>query len=565
MSPSATCKYGIYEKGNVMMAGSAEKQVGQQCGNYRLLHLVARDSFAEVYAGEHVYLKTRAMIKVIRAGLTSEELEGFLAEVRVLARLKHPDIVRVLEFGVQADQPFLVMEYASNGSLRQRHPEGSTLPPATILDYVRHIASALQYAHDEHLVHQNLRPETILLGPHNQPLLGDFTLSVLEGSALDERGPSSTGEALTAFLDYKAPEQSQGKPCPASDQYALAVIVYEWLCGQRPPPELSGEATEQHLSAPAQPSCEEAPSLPPAARQVLLKALSTDPALRFATINDFAHALEDALRPAIAPDQQAPGTPGPSPLRKRSVLTTITLIALVGVVITSSLLFSSRALFSSKSSFQMASATATAQASLATVNARFTGQTPQEIYQHVTGVHPIITDPLSRPGESTWQNEHLTAGACTFATGAYHINSAAKQPMLCLSRGNNLSNFAFQARVTIVKGSFAGLCFRVNSSGTRFYRFALDANQDYYAFEVANTGLYSLLFTEDRKVDLNQSYLVTVIAVGSHFYFYLDGHYITDVIDPSNTLGSGAIGLTAGSSIGPSTEAVFSNVEVWKL
>src|SRR5579875_2261849 len=348
MSPSATCKYGIYEKGNVMMAGSAEKQVGQQCGNYRLLHLVARDSFAEVYAGEHVYLKTRAMIKVIRAGLTSEELEGFLAEVRVLARLKHPDIVRVLEFGVQADQPFLVMEYASNGSLRQRHPEGSTLPPATILDYVRHIASALQYAHDEHLVHQNLRPETILLGPHNQPLLGDFTLSVLEGSALDERGPSSTGEALTAFLDYKAPEQSQGKPCPASDQYALAVIVYEWLCGQRPPPELSGEATEQHLSAPAQPSCEEAPSLPP----------------------------------AIAPDQQAPGTPGPSPLRKRSVLTTITLIALVGVVITGSLLFSSRALFSSKSSFQMASATATAQASLATVNARFTGQTPQEIYQH---------------------------------------------------------------------------------------------------------------------------------------------------------------------------------------
>src|SRR5579885_1973419 len=145
------------------------------------------------------------------------------------------------------------------------------------------------------------------------------------------------------------------------------------------------------------------------------------------------------------------------------------------------------------------------------------------------------------------------------------ISTLPRSSMLCLSRGNNLSNFAFQARVTIVKGSFAGLCFRVNSSGTRFYRFALDANQDYYAFEVANTGLYSLLFTEDRKVDLNQSYLVTVIAVGSHFYFYLDGHYITDVIDPSNTLGSGAIGLTAGSSIGPSTEAVFSNVEVWKL
>src|SRR5437660_1183672 len=100
-------------------------RVGQQLGNYRLNHLLGEGGFAEVYLGEHMYLKTQAAIKVLQVRLTNDNLEDFLTEARTIASLKHPNIVRVLDFGVGGSTPFLVMDYASNGTLRQYYPKGS--------------------------------------------------------------------------------------------------------------------------------------------------------------------------------------------------------------------------------------------------------------------------------------------------------------------------------------------------------------------------------------------------------------------------------------------------------
>src|SRR5216683_1437073 len=97
-------------------------RVGQQLGNYRLLRLIGRGSWASVYLGEHLHLKTQAAIKVLHSSLTSEGSEQLRAEALVLARLIHPHIVRVLDFDVEDGIPFLVMEYVPNGSLRQSHP-----------------------------------------------------------------------------------------------------------------------------------------------------------------------------------------------------------------------------------------------------------------------------------------------------------------------------------------------------------------------------------------------------------------------------------------------------------
>src|SRR5438309_2519620 len=94
-------------------------RIGQQLGNYSLVRLLGQGSFAEVYLGEHVYLKTQAAIKVLQTQLANDDMESFLREARNIARLKHPNIVRVLEFGVEDDTPFLVTAYAPNGSLRQ--------------------------------------------------------------------------------------------------------------------------------------------------------------------------------------------------------------------------------------------------------------------------------------------------------------------------------------------------------------------------------------------------------------------------------------------------------------
>ncbi len=98
-------------------------RLGSQIGNYRLIRFLGRGGYAEVYLGEHIHLKRPAAIKVLQARLDEEGIEAFLTEARTIARLEHPHIVRVLDYSVEDNIPFLVMSYAPNGSLHQRHPE----------------------------------------------------------------------------------------------------------------------------------------------------------------------------------------------------------------------------------------------------------------------------------------------------------------------------------------------------------------------------------------------------------------------------------------------------------
>ncbi len=118
--------------------------VGQQLGNYHVLSLLGHGGFADVYLGEHLYLRKRAAIKVLHTQLASGDLEHFLIEARTIANLVHPFIVRVLEFGVEGNVPFLVMEYAPHGTLRQRYPKGTRLPLLEIMPYVVQVATALE-------------------------------------------------------------------------------------------------------------------------------------------------------------------------------------------------------------------------------------------------------------------------------------------------------------------------------------------------------------------------------------------------------------------------------------
>src|SRR6266487_3442808 len=117
--------------------------VGRQFGNYHLIRLLGQGGFADVYLGEHVHLNTLAAIKVLRTQLVADDITNFRNEARTIAHLSHPNIVRVLEFGVEGNIPFLVMEYAPNGTLRQRYPKGTRLPLLEIMPYVVQVATAL--------------------------------------------------------------------------------------------------------------------------------------------------------------------------------------------------------------------------------------------------------------------------------------------------------------------------------------------------------------------------------------------------------------------------------------
>src|SRR5690348_5827589 len=157
-------------------------RVGQQLGNYRLLNLIGRDNFAEVYLGEHLHLNTKAAIKVLHTRLTSEESEKLRTEARTMARLAHPHIVRILDFDVEDGIPFLVMEYAPNGTLRQRHPKGTRVPLEIVVSYVKQLAGALRYLHEQKFIHRDVKPENMVLGRNDEVLLSDFGIAIMAQS-----------------------------------------------------------------------------------------------------------------------------------------------------------------------------------------------------------------------------------------------------------------------------------------------------------------------------------------------------------------------------------------------
>src|SRR5437870_7593320 len=103
-------------------------RVGQQLGHYRLLRLLGQGGFADVYLAEHLHLETQVAVKVLNMRLTAENVEQFRTEARTVARLVHPHIVRILDFGVENSIPYLVMDYAPGGSLQTLHPKGTRLP-----------------------------------------------------------------------------------------------------------------------------------------------------------------------------------------------------------------------------------------------------------------------------------------------------------------------------------------------------------------------------------------------------------------------------------------------------
>jgi eukaryotic-like serine/threonine-protein kinase len=317
-------------------------RVGRQVGSYHLISLLGQGGFAEVYLGEHIYLRNKAAIKLLNTQLSEMDKAHFLEEARYLVNLIHPHIVRVLDFGVEGETPFLVMDYALHGSLRQLHPAGIPLPLMTIVNYTKQAADALQYAHEQRLIHRDIKPANMLLGRYNEILLSDFGIAVLAQSSLSQSVKEVAGTAA-----YMAPEQFQGKPRPASDQYALGVVIYEWLCGVNPFKGSFMEIASQHLFVQPPSLQGKNPAITPAIEQVVMTALAKDPKQRFATVHAFANALEQASQSSqsrlflsasnessLASPRAIPAQPSQSPpaISRRTALAGLAAIGAIGAI-----------------------------------------------------------------------------------------------------------------------------------------------------------------------------------------------------------------------------------------
>ncbi|QBD79657.1 hypothetical protein EPA93_28240 [Ktedonosporobacter rubrisoli] len=285
--------------------------VGQQINNYRILRYLGRGGFASVYLAQHIHLKTYAAIKLLEAKLDEANLKKFRREARIVANLRHPHIISVYDFGIdeRSEQPYLIMDYAPNGNLRQRHPKDSIVLPELIHHYISEVAQALDFAHKKGIVHRDIKPENLLVGEQSLILLSDFGIAtVMPGSEVhsgvydtlswQQQGPPN----VAGTAAYMAPEQLRGKPVTASDQYSLGIMVYEWLCGERPFHGAFVSLYAQHIGVrPASPGNLN-PAIPPAISHVVLRTLEKEPDLRYPSVLDFVTAFAEAMRePAPRP------------------------------------------------------------------------------------------------------------------------------------------------------------------------------------------------------------------------------------------------------------------------
>jgi serine/threonine protein kinase len=261
---------------------------GQLLGNYRLTRLLGQGGFADVYLGEHQHLETQAAIKILTGRLGPQEIQAFLREARMIAKLRHPHILRIFDFGIEDDTPYLIMEYAPHGNLRDRFPKGTRLPLSHIVRYIKQIAHALHYAHEAKIIHRDVKPENMLVSEGHSLLLSDFGAATIAHSAVSLKTSDRSGTP-----QYMAPEQFHGRPTQASDQYALGIVVYEWLCGRRP---FRGDTFfsigVQHITQPVPSLRGQQPTISAELERVVMKALAKDFRQRYPTILQFAAALE---------------------------------------------------------------------------------------------------------------------------------------------------------------------------------------------------------------------------------------------------------------------------------
>ena len=281
-----------------------------QNGRYRLLRLVGKGGMGEVYLMQDERVNRQVAIKVIRSESTPYP-EGdtalnatrlFQREAKAIATLEHPHILPLYDFGEEVSEDatlsYMVMPFCAEGSLASwlRTRESKILAPQDVAYFIAQAADALQYAHDLGVIHLDVKPPNFLLrsnkkNPHRPTiLLADF------GVARSSATLSSSSQTIRGTPTAMAPEQWSSMPVPATDQYALAVMVYEMLTGRPPFVGSMEQLMYQHFTVEPPAISTLNPDLPAALDAVLLRALAKKPEDRFSSIVAFADAFEEAIK-----------------------------------------------------------------------------------------------------------------------------------------------------------------------------------------------------------------------------------------------------------------------------
>ncbi|HLQ61328.1 MAG TPA: serine/threonine-protein kinase [Candidatus Acidoferrales bacterium] len=266
----------------------------KELGSYRLLKRLGNGGMGVVYEAEHRLLGRRVAIKVIRSELAEDATfsRRFLLEARAVAALDHPGIVRLYDFAFADGKPYMVMEYVTGRTLLDVLRGGRRLEPAGALSLLWPVARALDHAHQNGVVHRDVKPANILLAEDGRTLVMDFGLACLAGFTM-----STSPDTFLGTPDYISPEQVVGQPVEArSDVYSLAAVVYEAIAGAKPFQGDSWiEVASRRLYEPAPLATRACPDLPEAFARELAVGMDREPGRRPASASDLLTRLQAAL------------------------------------------------------------------------------------------------------------------------------------------------------------------------------------------------------------------------------------------------------------------------------
>ncbi len=267
----------------------SEKNREEMIGNYQIIKRLHTGHFTTIYLGRENNSHHLVALKVLHPSRPDAFRDFLLERARTLARLDHPHITRLIDYGEQDDREYIVTEYAPMGSIRQKYLKGHRIPVQVISLYVKQIADALHYAHSKQIAHSYLKPENILFTEKEHLLVSDFG----PPNNLYISQTMNPQTSVSSYL-YLAPEQYLGETQAASDQYALAAMIYEWLSGNPPFMGSVNEVITQHLQTRPPSLREKCSDIASRIEEVVMRALAKDPQGRFGSIAAFSAAFEQA-------------------------------------------------------------------------------------------------------------------------------------------------------------------------------------------------------------------------------------------------------------------------------
>ena len=295
----------------------------QRIGRYEILERIAAGGQGTVYRARDTVLDRVVAVKIINQPVTDdpEYLEALQREARLAASLDHPNVTRVHDFQVEGDTAYIVMEYVPD-SLDKHVQAGQPLPYQRAVEIAIQVCRGLAHAHENGVVHRDIKPQNILLTEDGTAKVTDFGIARALVSSTQSRGTRTMGTPWYMALEQWSGSRVDGK----ADLYSLGILLYEMLTGSLP---FQGEAIEaiyvQHRESPV-PRLPQSLRIPRAVEEVVRRAMEKSPEGRFPDGNAMATALESTLTGAVAVGpqpirtfgQEVPDAPSPRPLQEPS-------------------------------------------------------------------------------------------------------------------------------------------------------------------------------------------------------------------------------------------------------